>query len=219
MCRHTYQFECMIQFYGAACRCSKDELPSGLEDNLQRYVRFGCDASSILFKGVLRANLRFQACLAMAKEAKHIGTEGKALWQLGLLLHEDGRNREAFIQMQGAIQILSTCDSSLELLELAKCYEGTSLLSECLERQSLWCHLRIRPCICCVAVAAEFCSNAGLCKTAEFLFGHAYSSELEKLGQADVAILNIMTSHANVMAKLGKHPEANEVLKTVLNQR
>jgi hypothetical protein len=59
----------------------------------------------------------------------------------------------------------------------------------------------------------------GLLKTSESLLGHAYSLQFQPSGEANVAIIDTMVSHANVMVKVGRFSEGNEVLRSVLQQR
>jgi hypothetical protein len=59
----------------------------------------------------------------------------------------------------------------------------------------------------------------GHLEVSETLLGHAYTLEIQRSDEADVAILDTMVSHANIMVKVGKHSEANEVLHSVLQQR
>jgi hypothetical protein len=71
-----------------------------------------------------------------------------------------------------------------------------------------------------LTVAAQICSDVGLLRTSESLLGHAYTLEiLENHRTEALAVLDTMVSHANVMVKIGKIPQAHEVLRAVLQQR
>ena len=70
-----------------------------------------------------------------------------------------------------------------------------------------------------MTVAAQTCGDMGHLETSESLLGHAYTLETQQSDEADAATLDTMVFHANVMVKVGKYSEANEVLHSVLQER